>query len=78
MTNRGPCLCGDPYCPRCFPQYMEDNEDAADEAYEIERQRATDAGLPWPPDVRPVKPKGDSDEDLVPVPPDPIPGLGDR
>lgn len=38
-----PCLCGDPYCPRCFPnQYdWEDYEDA-DEAYDAERQRKID------------------------------------
>ena len=34
-----PCLCGDPECPRCFPQEVEIDED---EAYERVRQEEVD------------------------------------
>lgn len=32
----GPCLCGDPYCGRCFPQPVE--EEDPDAYYERTRQ----------------------------------------
>lgn len=38
--ERGPCLCGDPYCPRCFPQPR--YEPDPDEAYEKVRQDEVD------------------------------------
>lgn len=40
MANE-PCLCGDPFCPRCFPQPREEPNDP-DEGYEIERQKEID------------------------------------
>lgn len=27
MPDQEPCLCGDPFCLRCFPQYYEEDED---------------------------------------------------
>lgn len=43
--ERGPCLCGDPYCPSCGRAqgtYPEKIEPDADEAYEQARQEAVD------------------------------------
>lgn len=54
MRSYGPCLCGDPWCPSCgsamgtYPGTGTPEPDP-DAAYEEARQRATDAGEPWPP-----------------------------
>ena len=36
MPTVDPCLCGDPYCPRCFPQHIEEDEDDAYEKAKAE------------------------------------------
>ena len=40
-----PCLCGDPYCPRCFPENTDwdrkDQDDATTD-YEHDRRRQED------------------------------------
>jgi hypothetical protein len=35
-----PCLCGDPWCPRCFPQYPDGPD--PDEAHDIAEQERLD------------------------------------
>ena len=37
-----PCLCGDPYCQRCFPRSRPDPD--PDEAFDVEEQRNLDEG----------------------------------
>ena len=49
----GPCLCGDPYCPRCFPQPRPEPD--PDEAYEIARQKEIDDAARDKADPRPAQ-----------------------
>lgn len=44
MTG-GPCLCGDPWCTRCYPRSPADPVDP-DEAYDIQQQALLDQGPP--------------------------------
>lgn len=52
----GPCLCGDPWCVRCFPRTPADRD--PDEEYEIARQKEIDDApldeAPVPPSSPPV------------------------
>lgn len=43
--NKEPCLCGDPLCPKCFPQPTDYDrlDDLADELYDRDRQEQVDA-----------------------------------
>ncbi len=41
-----PCMCGDPWCPKCFPRSPTDYDlPDADEGYERERQEELDEAV---------------------------------